>query len=195
MPSDRSTIAGSDEAGPALDSTIHEVRALFPSDAALQEAIGQLTVAGFDRADLSLPRLAPPAREATPEQGAENPHTDIDNRQMRTMHASMAGSAAALLAAGVVIGTGGVAAPAVGAAVGAGLAAGALSEAGSHAADAMQHDERQALAREGRLVLSVRTASPSKQADAQAVLERTGATEIVAVRRVDNAIDSSRWTG
>ncbi len=102
---------------------ILEAQAVFPSDAALQEAISQLDVAGYDRADLSLPHVVTPAAQATPEQGAENPDSDEDNRQMRTLHASGAGSAAALLAAGVVIGSGGAAAPAVAAAVGAGAGA------------------------------------------------------------------------
>ncbi|HEX4262563.1 MAG TPA: hypothetical protein VHY76_15810 [Acetobacteraceae bacterium] len=181
--------------GPALTREIHEVQAIFPSDATLQEAMAQLAVAGHDRADFSLPATTPPASEATPEHGAAEPYNDDDNRQIRTLHASGVGSAAALAAAGVVIGTGGAAAPAVGAALAAGAGGAALTEAGSHAADAAQHEAREAAAREGRLVLSVRLRDPARADETIEIMRRAGATRAEVVRRVDNAIDSASWTG
>lgn len=193
MPSDSET--GAAKAGPALTSTIHEVQALFPSDAALQDAISRLTLAGFDRADFSLPKTSPAPSRATPMQGAENPDTEIDNQQMRTMHASMTGSAAALAAAGAVIGSGGLLAPAIGAAIGAGIAIGALTEGGSHVFDAAQHQLREEAARAGRLVLSVRAASAERQSVAEATLRESAATKVVPVTRTDNAISSAGWTG
>ena len=139
--------------GPAINATITEVQGIFPSDAILQAAIGRLALAGIDRADFSLPVTEPAAGEARPEEGAANPDTDVDNRQMRTMHTSMAGSAGAMAAAGAVVATGGAAAVAAAAAAAVGAAAGLAANAASSTADAMQHDEREQLARAGRLVL------------------------------------------
>jgi hypothetical protein len=131
--------------GPALAEVVQEVRGIFPNDTALQDAVSRLTHAGFDRADISVPDPAAPPGVATPEQGAKNPHTEDDDRQLRTVHTSLAGSAAALLAAGAVIGTGGAAAPAVAAAAAAGLAAGGIAHALTREADKAEHEE-QALA-------------------------------------------------
>jgi hypothetical protein len=168
--------------GPPITETVEEVRGFFPSDAALQDAISRLSMAGFDRADISIPVPVPPS-EATPDQGAEAPHTEDDDRQMRTLHASLAGSAAALLAAGVVVGTGGAAAPAVAAAAAAGLAAGGIAHTMSRGADATQHDERQAAAARGELVLSVRVPDSAKRSEAEAAMRATGATRIHSVVR------------
>jgi hypothetical protein len=183
------------KSGPVVSSEILEVQGIFPSDAALQDAIQRLELAGFDHADFSLPLTEPPARQATPEAGAENPHLDEDNRQIRTLHASGVGSAAALAAAGAVIGTGGAVAPAVAAAIAAGAGGALLTETGSHIADAQQHDTREELARQGRLVLAVRAPDAAKQAEAVKIMQASGATRAEAVRRVDNAVDSTAWTG
>ena len=168
--------------GPPIAETVMELRGFFPGDAAVQDAIGRLAMAGFDRADLSLPVPAPPS-QATPDQGAEEPHTEDDDRQTRALHASLAGSAAALLAAGVVIGTGGAAAPAVAAAVAAGAAAGGIAHTASRGADEAQHEEREAAAARGELVLAVRVADPLKQADAEAAMRAAGATRVELARR------------
>ena len=168
--------------GPPIAPTVQEVRGFFPSDAALQDAIGRLTLAGFDRADLSLPAPVP-AGEATPEQGAEDPHTENDDRQMRTLHASMAGAGAALLAAGVVIGTGGAALPAVAAAAAAGLAAGGIAHTASHGADAEQHEQRQIAAAQGELVLAARVSDNVKRGEAEGAMRAAGATRVVSIVR------------
>ena len=96
---------------PTLPASVQEVQGVFPSDAALQDAIGRLTRAGFDRAALSLPAPNPTADEATPTQGADDPTTEDDIRQTRTMQTSMAATAAAFIGAGVTVATGGVAPP------------------------------------------------------------------------------------
>ena len=168
--------------GPPLAETVEEVRGFFTSDAALQDAVSRLTMAGFDRADISLPMPVPPG-EATPDQGAEDPHTEDDDRQMRTLHASLAGSAAALLAAGVVVGTGGAAAPALAAAAAAGLAAGGIAHTVSRGADEIQHEQREAAAAHGDLVLAVRVTDSAKRSEAEAVIRAAGATRVQSVVR------------
>ena len=92
---------------------LHEVRARFRDPDAMECAIEQLEVSGFNRADLSLPEAQPPRERATPEYGAKAPSDDTDARQARTLHTSGAAAVAGMAAAGVVIATGGAAAPAV----------------------------------------------------------------------------------
>ncbi len=97
------------KAGPTLGETVEEVQGIFPSDAALQDALGRLRMVGFDHADLSLPTTNPTASEATPDQGAANPLTEDDTRQARTLGTSMAGTIGAIAAAGATVATGGAA--------------------------------------------------------------------------------------
>ncbi len=168
------------ERSPAIGA-IHEVRARFSNPDALHNAVEQLEVSGFDRADLSLPEVAPPIERATPESGAKPADTEEDARQTRTLHTSGAAAAAALAAAGVVIGTGGAAAPAVAAAViGGGLAGAAAYAVSSVANEGEQHDrERKAAA--GTLILTVRAMTMAKRADAEAILRAAGATALEVV--------------
>jgi len=159
--------------GPPI-GTLHEVRASFSSPDAMQNAVSQLELSGFDRADLSLPEVMPAARDATPEAGAKPVDTDEDARQARTLHTSGAAAAAGMAAAGVVIATGGAAAPAVAAAVlGGGLAGGAAWALSSVASQSEQED-RAVKAAAGTLVLSVRTPDAHKRAEAEAILRSTG---------------------
>ena len=181
--------------GPAINASIMEVQGIFPSDAILQAAISKLALLGLDRADFSLPVTEPAASEARPEEGAANPDTDVDNRQMRTMHTSMAGSAGAMAAAGAVVATGGAALVAAAAAAAVGAAAGLAANAASSTADAMQHEERERLARAGRLVLAVRLAHPEKQAEIERIMRDSGAQQVQTISRTDNAISSTGWTG
>ena len=181
----------SSKPGPVINDTVEEVQAIFPSDAALQDAIARLTTAGFDRAALSLPTATPSAATATPEQGAENPNTDTDQRQMRTLHASMAGSVGAMAAAGVVIATGGAALPAVAAAVAAGAGAGALAHGAERAADNIEHEGREQAAAQGDLVLAVNVSDATSQANAEQAMRAAGATRVEAVRRRSGVIDTS----
>ncbi len=181
------------KAGPEVSAAVEEVRGIFPSNSALQDAVSRLGVAGFDRADISIPGVAPLTQEATPEQGAENPNTEEDSQQTRTLHSSMAGAVGALAAAGAVIATGGAAAPAVAAAVAGGVGLGAAAEGATKVADTMQHQQREEAAARGELVLSVRLRQPDRRDAAEAAMREAGATRVEGVVRT--GVSASGWTG
>jgi hypothetical protein len=181
MPSD--TKLGSAKQGPILSEQVQEVQAIFPSDATLQEAIGRLTRAGFDRAAISLPATNPPAKDATPSAGAENPNTEDDAQQSRTLHSSMAGAVGALAAAGATIATGGAAALALAAAAGAGLVTGGAVSVVHRAVDAAQSDAREDAAQAGQLVLAVNVSSPEDTSLAEAAMHEAGASRVERVDR------------
>ncbi len=173
---------------PTLTNTIQEVQGIFPSDAALQDAIGRLTRVGFDRAALSLPAPNPSAAEATPTQGADDPNTEDDIRQTRTMQTSMAATAAAFVGAGVVAATGGAALLAVGAAAGLGLATGGAVEGAHIAANNAYSDKRNASAAAGELVLSATAHDPDAVMKATQAMQQAGATRVATVKREGGAI-------
>ncbi len=184
--------------GPTLGDSVEEVQGIFPSDAALEDAIARLTLAGFDRADLSLPETSPPSRHATPEQGASDPVTDTDMRQTRTMGTSMAGSIGAMAAAGATIAAGGPVGAAIAAAAAAAAGTGLAANAVGNAADTVQSEERDAAAQSGRLILAVHAPDPSRRAVAQQIMLKAGATDARPVKRTGQAIteiDSKAWTG
>jgi hypothetical protein len=81
--------------GPELAAGVTEVVAVVSDNAALEDAINRLTLAGFDRADLSLPVTEPSTDQATPETSATPVDTDTDRRHARTLGTSMAAAAAA----------------------------------------------------------------------------------------------------
>ena len=167
--------------GPPIGA-LHEVRATFADPDAMQAAVAELELSGFDRADLSLPEAAPSLAEDTPEAGAKPVDSEDDARQARTLHTSGAASLAGMAAAGVVIATGGAAAPAVAAAVvGAGLAGG-LAHGLSSVANRDEQRDRESRAATGELILSVRTASGAKRTEAEAILRKAGGTLIGALR-------------
>lgn len=170
--------------GPRLTEAVEEVHGAFPSDSALQDAISRLSMAGFDRAEISVPDSSPAPMRATPEQSAENPNTEDDSRQSRTLHTSLAGSVGALAAAGAVIGTGGAALPAVAAAVAGGVALGAAAQGLTSAADQAQHAEREEAARKGELLLSVHLRDPSRRGLAEQAMREAGASRIDVVKRL-----------
>ena len=185
-------------AGPSMAETVAEVQGVFPSNAALQDAMGRLRLAGFDYADLSLPTTQPSTGEATPNQGAAEPLGEDDTRSMRTMGTSMAGTIGAFAAAGATVATGGAAAVviAAAAAVGAGsaLAANAVGTAAKHE----QEETRDEAAAAGELVLAVHAPTPAKQADATRIMREAGASSVGTVERgptLPPAIDSTSWTG
>jgi len=165
------------EQGAAI-SELHEVRARFPDSATMQEAVGRLSMAGFDRADLSLPEEAPPPERATPEAGAKPVDTEEDARQARTVHTSTAASLAAMAAAGVTIATGGAALPAIAAAAAAGGLVGGATFAVSSAANSGEQSDRDMKAATGTLILSVRTPNEEQRSKAEAILRATGGTDI-----------------
>jgi hypothetical protein len=147
----------------------------------MQDATGKLEMAGFDRADLSLPEPHPPLARSTPESGAEPVDTDVDAQQARTMHASTAASIAAVAAAGLTIGTGGAAAPAIGAALGAAGAFGAGTYFISRSASSREQRQRDERAEAGELILSVHTKSAEKRGEAERILHDSGALDVQIV--------------
>lgn len=169
--------------GPALGESVEEIRGVFPSDSALQDAISRLTMAGFDRSEISVPDASPAPMQATPEQGAENPNTEDDSRQTRTLHTSLAASVGALAAAGAVIATGGAAAPAVAAAVAGGLGLGGAMQGVSAASDKAQHGLREEAAARGELLLSVHLRDGGREAEATQAMQQAGASRIERVVR------------
>lgn len=189
--------AANSRSGPALSGSTTEVQGTFPSDAAMQKAIGDLTLAGFDRAALSLPTGVTQGAGATPTQGASDPMTDIDVQQTRTMGTSMAGTIGAFAAAGVTIMTGGAAGVAIAAAAALGVGSALAVNAAGNAVDSAQSAGRDQAAGAGQLILAVSASDPEWCAKAQQIMRAAGATEVGNVERVDETAgyDSSGWTG
>ena len=101
-----------DNQGPALSESVQEIQATFPNDATMQDALGQLGLAGYDRSDFSLPEDQTDPTLQTPSGDAENPTDDTDKRQLRTMGSGIAGATAAFALAGATIATVGASRPA-----------------------------------------------------------------------------------
>jgi hypothetical protein len=157
---------------------MHRVQGHFRDSATLQRAVDKLSMAGFDRADLSLPEPSADGR-ATPETAARPADTEADARQFRTVQTSTAAAAAAMAAAGITLATGGAAAPAVAAAVAAAGVAGGGIFAVSSAVNAGEQNTRDTDAAAGMLVLSVRAPTPARQEQAEAILLAAGGTDLV----------------
>jgi hypothetical protein len=183
MPSDTKT-------GPSINDTIQEVQGVFPNDAALQEAIGRLTRAGFDRAALSLPAANPRYEDATPSAGAENPTTEDDMRQTRTLQSSMAATVGAMIGAGATIATGGAAALAGAAALGLAAVAGGGVAAAHMAVDSSQSQDRDAAAAQGALVLAATAHDANSVEKARQAMQEAGALRVETVQRTAGAIVS-----
>jgi hypothetical protein len=169
--------------GPVINNSIQEVQGIFPSDAALQDAVGRLTRIGFDRASLSLPAASPSAAHATPNEGAANPDMEDDARQIRTLGSSTAATIGAAVGAGLTVATGGAALPALAAAAGLGLMAGGGVFAATTAASEAQHDERTDAAHHGELVLAVNLRNAGDAPKAEAAMREAGATRVESVTR------------
>lgn len=187
--------------GPALSGTVQEVQGWFPNNDTLQAAIDKLTLAGYDRADFSIPEeqaFTDPAA-VTPNEGAEAPSTPIDHQQIRTMNTGMAGYAGATIAAGAVVATGGAAALAVGAAAAAGLGVAAVSAGIGQAADKAQVDEYDRRGAAGTLMLAVHVTDQGKADQVSQIMRENGAMETKPVTRGDEAltagVSASSWTG
>lgn len=110
-------------------AAVQEVQARFPNDAALQDALAQLGLVGYDRSDFSLPEDQVDPASGTLDEEAGEPTDDASKRQLRTMAGGMAGTVAAFALAGATIATGGAAGVAAlgAAAAGAGTAAAATA--------------------------------------------------------------------
>lgn len=190
---------GDAKAGPGLGAAVHEVQGTFPDDATMQGALSQLTLAGYDRADFSLPEDQPAGEPATPNETAEPPTDDVDKRQLRTMGASMAGYAGAVAAAGATLATGGAAGLAVAAAAAIGVGTGATANAAGNAADNAQVEARNQRGREGRLILAVRTTTSDQVNQVTGLMQQAGASKTEPVTRADRSltagVSSASWTG
>jgi hypothetical protein len=163
---------------PAIAGTAHHVRARFADSDRLQDALAQLSMAGFDRADLSLPEQQVPSR-ATPETVARPADTDEDARQLRTVHSSTGAAVAAMAAVGVTLATGGGAAPAVAAAIAAGGVTGGGIFAITSVFNAGEQNTRDRDAADGTLILAVRAGDAAQQEKAASILRAAGGTDLV----------------
>ncbi len=187
------------EAGPALASTIHEVQGVFADDSTMQDALSELTLAGYDRADFSLPEDQPAGDVVTPNESAEAATDDADKRQLRTMGTSMAGYAGAVAVAGATLATGGAAGVAIAAAIAVGAGTAATANAAGQAADNAQIEGRNQRGRDGKLILAVRTSTPDQANQVMALMRQAGAVRVDPVTRADQAltagITAASWTG
>jgi hypothetical protein len=168
---------------PATQAPVVEVRATFPSDAAVRDAVSRLTAAGFGRERMILPDPDAANGAASPDATRENPKTETDERQLRTLHSSTAAAAAAMAGAAAVVATGGAAAAAVAAAAGAGLVAGGGMFAATNTYDALEGENRDHAAAAGALTLAVSTTGPDEQTMAETAMRRAGADHVVSVPR------------
>jgi len=187
------------KAGPGHSATVQEVQGVFPDDATMQDALSQLTLAGYDRADFSLPEEQAAGEPATPNESADAATDDADKRQLRTMGTSMAGYAGAVAVAGATLATGGAAGLAVAAAAAVGIGTGVAANATGQVADAAQAEERNRRGREGTLILAVRTTTPEQANQVIGLMRQAGATKTEAIERADQAltagVSSASWTG
>ncbi len=186
------------KAGPALTETVEEVQGSFRTDAALQDAMGALTLAGFDRAAFSLPTDREGA-VTTPNEGADNPVDQIDKSQLRTMGTSMAAYAGAAVAAGATLATGGAAGVALAAAAAVGAGSGLAANAAGRTVDKASTDDRNERGAEGTLILAVRTTTPDQVQKAGSILQQAGATSVRSVARgadvMTAGVSAASWTG
>ena len=170
-----------DEEHPGIPAgtTAPAVFALMPTSAILNEAIKRLELAGFDRADISLPELDPPAERATPDDGAKAPDTGAEAQQSRTMHASTGAAIGAMVAGtAAAAATAGAAAAVAGAAIGGALVVGGIAHTISRGASEAEQEDRDRKAAAGKLVLSVRAPTAEREARAAEVLQQVGATRL-----------------
>ena len=193
------TSGGQAKAGPALKATVHEVQGRFPDDATLQDALGRLTLAGYDRADFSLPDDQPTVASSTPNESADNPTDNIDKAQLRTMGTGMAGYIGAVAVAGATIATGGAAGLAIAAAAAVGAGTAAVANAAGQAADQAGVEERNQRGAAGTLTLAVRATSDEEAQEVVHLMQLAGATSAEPVTRSDAALtagfSAASWTG
>lgn len=186
-------------AGPSQHEAVQEVQGVFPDDDAMQAALSQLTLAGYDRADFSLPEDQAPGEVETPNESASPATDDSDKRQLRTMGTSMAGYAGAVAVAGATLATGGAAGLAVAAAAAVGIGTGAAANVAGQAVDGAQVEARDARGREGKLILAVRTRTPEQAAQVVGLMEQAGAIRTEEITRLQGAltagVSAASWTG
>jgi hypothetical protein len=157
---------------------LHRVAGRFASSDQMQDAIGRLSLLGFDRADLAISEGGMAGGAPTPGAQAKTAYTE-DAQQARTLHVSGAATVAALAGAAITIGTGGVAAAAIGVALAAGAAAGGGAFAATTVANDEEQRDRDGKASAGTLILTVQTKNADLHAKAEAALRDAGATDVV----------------
>lgn len=192
------TVGGAAKEGPALPDEVQEVQGRFPNDARLQDALSRLTLAGYDRADFSLPEEQP-GLASTPNEGQNAATDDIDKTQLRTMGSGMASFAGASAVAGATIATGGAAGIATLAAAAVGLGAAAAATGLGKAIDQADVDERNRRGALGKLILAVRTRSEEQVRQVTEIMQQTGADDVRPIVRTDEAltrgVSAASWTG
>lgn len=172
-----------------------EIQGTFPDDSALQLAIDGLGQAGYVNADSKLAQ-----DENGPKSDVDDGEpTSEDHQQVRTLAASLAGSAGAMVA-GIAVLASGAAIPLVaGAALAAALGSGALVESIGHDIEQKQTDEHDRRGLAGTLVLAMRVDTPAHCAEVAKIMRASGATEVNQITSTDKAlvagINSSAWTG
>jgi hypothetical protein len=170
--------------------THREIVGTFNSPEALEGAIGALTSAGWDRAEMSLlgpKHLLTPDKDYVPDSEivADDPDAnrtavvvEDDMRQSRTLTAGMAGTVGAFITAGATILTGGtLVAAVIGAAALGGGAAAAVEALGFKADEKREKFQDRQIDR-GGIVLWVMLDGPHGETEARDILARFGATDI-----------------
>jgi hypothetical protein len=150
----------------------------FRSKESMQDALSRLEGSLFQRADLSV--RIPGTEQPGPYASGENPVREDDTRNLRQLGVGLSTYAAAALAAGVTVATGGAALPAVAAAAAAGGAVAAAGEAVGQAAAPGAETVQQRAAEHGAegVVIMVHADTPEKQAKAEELMRAAGATEV-----------------
>jgi hypothetical protein len=164
------------KAGPFIGHKPKTITGHFSTDATLQDAIAQLALQGFDRADFSVPSEAQYVH--TPE-AVGAPGTEVDSRQLRTMISGLAMAAGALLGACIAIALGGtiwklIMLTIALAAIGWGITNGVVTFLKNR-----DEQKREKLGRIGKLVLILTLRDPLKSSVARETMLNAGATEII----------------
>ena len=186
--------------GPAQGRTMQEVQGWFPDGKSLQAAIAALALESYDRTDFTLPP-GKAALSQPPMAGndAEVPETPIDHQQFRTMGTGMASYAGAIIAAGVVVASGGSAVLVAGLAAAAGLGTAAVSEGIGMAAFQSHTNEYDRHGAAGTLVLAVHATTQAQADEVARVMRENGASKTKLVKHSGEApplgINASSWTG
>lgn len=166
-----------------------EIVGTLPSAEALENAVSEITSAGWDRSELSIlaqhsligdEPLAGDTRALADDPQADQQAmvSDVDVRQGRTLAAGTAGVVAAFVASGATILTGGTALAAIVGAAVAGGGAAAVVEGAASLAGQKRDDFLREQAEHGGILLWVKLNDPEEASEARVILERHGATNI-----------------
>jgi hypothetical protein len=168
-----------------------EIVATFASAESLEAAIGALSGAGWDRAEMSLmaePGMLPTGDDAIDgdtRQLADDPDVerksviaDTDVRQGRALAAGMTGVVGAFLASGATIMSGGTALAAVIGAAVVGGGAGAAVEAIGNGIDSHRAAYLRRQIERGGIVLWAKLRDPDQEQTARAIMQRCGASDV-----------------